>query len=262
MNVLQNLIELYNHLPSDSTYRDVVKGILLYLEETADASIYDLAEMTNSSRTTIWRMLKKLGYENYADFRRALKAAVSKYTYYNRIFPKKAVRSDEAFIAHVSQEMTCAASYLAKDFSAHPLTELAKRISGKKQVYFYFPYRSSAIHSFQQNLWIDGKNSEYQCLLPQMLSATRYLDDKSITLISTIEYAETLDMTRVFETVKQKGSRIWLTGNAESRYADYADRHVLMAKAPPAVWLIAFELFILALSERYRSRFIDKQHYS
>lgn len=71
VNVLQNLIELYNHLSWDSTYRDVVRGILMNLQEAADASIYELAELTNSSRTTIWRMLKLLGYDNYSAFRHA-----------------------------------------------------------------------------------------------------------------------------------------------------------------------------------------------
>ena len=46
VNVLQNLIELYNHLSWDSTYRDVVRGILMNLQEAADASIYELAELS------------------------------------------------------------------------------------------------------------------------------------------------------------------------------------------------------------------------
>ena len=147
---------------------------------------------------------------------------------------------------------------LSQSVTAEEIDELTDEIANASKVHFYLPFRTSFVYSFQQNLWIDGKNSEYQCLLPQMLSSTRYLDDRSIVLISTIEYAETLDMTRVFETIKEKGSTIWLSGNTESRYADYADRQLLVSKAPPAVWIIAFELFILALSERYRSKFIDK----
>ena len=38
MNVLQNLVELYNHLPQDSTYRNVCGGILSHMEEAAAAS--------------------------------------------------------------------------------------------------------------------------------------------------------------------------------------------------------------------------------
>ena len=67
MNVLQGLTELYNHLSFDSTYRNVCRGILENLEEAADGSIYDIAELTNSSRTTVWRMVQKLGYQNRSE---------------------------------------------------------------------------------------------------------------------------------------------------------------------------------------------------
>ena len=64
MNIFQNMIELYNHLSPGSTYRFALKGILMNLREVCDASIYELADLTSSSRTTIWRMLQMLGYEN------------------------------------------------------------------------------------------------------------------------------------------------------------------------------------------------------
>ena len=68
MNVLQSLTELYNHLSLDSTYRNVCKGILENLDEAANGTVYDIAELTNSSRTTVWRMVQKLGYKNFTDF--------------------------------------------------------------------------------------------------------------------------------------------------------------------------------------------------
>ena len=262
MNVLQSLTELYNSQDIDSVYRDLALKILGNLDQMRRVTIYDIADLTNSSRTTVWRLVQKLGYESFSDFRYALQSAASQYVYYNRMIEQRKTASCEALLNGLSRQLSDSNKLLSQLVTAEQIDELTDEIASSSKVHFYIPFRTSFIYSFQQNLWIDGKNSEYQCLLPQMIASTRYLDDRSITLISTIEYAETQDMTRVFEAVKQKGSRIWLTGNAESRYADYADRHVLMSKAPPAVWLIAFELFILALSERYRNRFIDKQHYS
>ena len=64
MNVLQNLMELYNQLPADSTYRVVAKGILENLSAAAEGTIYDVAELTDSSRTTVWRMVQKMGNFN------------------------------------------------------------------------------------------------------------------------------------------------------------------------------------------------------
>ena len=258
MNVLQSLTELYNSQDIDSVYRDLALKILGNLDQMRRVTIYDIADLTNSSRTTVWRLVQKLGYESFSDFRYALQSAASQYVYYNRMIEQRKTASGEALLKGLSRQLSDANTLLTQLVTAEEIDELTDEIAASSKVHFYIPFRTSFIYSFQQNLWIDGKNSEYQCLLPQMLSATRYLDDRSITLISTIEHAETQDMTRIFESVKETGSTIWLTGNAESRYADYADRLLLVSKAPAAVWLIAFELFILALSERYRSRFIDK----
>ena len=258
MNVLQNLTELYNSQDIDSVYRDLALKILGNLDQMRRVTIYDIADLTNSSRTTVWRLVQKLGYENFSDFRYALQSAASQYVYYNRMIEQRKTASGAALLNGLSRQLSDTNKLLSQSVTAEEIDELTDEIANASKVHFYLPFRTSFVYSFQQNLWIDGKNSEYQCLLPQMLSSTQYLDDRSIVLISTIEYAETLDMTRVFETIKEKGSTIWLSGNTESRYADYADRQLLVSKAPPAVWIIAFELFILALSERYRSKFIDK----
>ena len=258
MNVLQSLTELYNSQDIDSVYRELALKILGNLDQMRRVTIYDIADLTNSSRTTVWRLVQKLGYESFSDFRYALQSAASQYVYYNRMIEQRKTTSGAALLKGLSGQLSETNKLLSELITAEELDELTDEIADASKVHFYLPFRTSFVYSFQQNLWVDGKNSEYQCLLPQMLSATRYLDDRSITLISTIEYAETQDMTRVFETVKEKGSTIWLTGNADSRYADYADRQLLVSKAPPAVWIIAFELFILALSERYRGKFIDK----
>ena len=197
-------------------------------------------------------------FQIFSDFRYALQSAASQYVYYNRMIEQRKTASGAALLNGLSRQLSDTNKLLSQSVTAEEIDELTDEIANASKVHFYLPFRTSFVYSFQQNLWINGKNSEYQCLLPQMLSSTRYLDDRSIVLISTIEYAETLDMTRVFETIKEKGSTIWLSGNTESRYEDYADRQLLVSKAPPAVWIIAFELFILALSERYRSKFIDK----
>ena len=84
MNVLQNLVELYNHLPQDNTYRGIAGTILQHLPEMKEISVYDVAEMADASRTTVWRMVQMMGYENFTDFRYALQQAASKYSYYNR----------------------------------------------------------------------------------------------------------------------------------------------------------------------------------
>ena len=257
MNVLQSLTELYNSQDIDSIYKELSLKILGRLDQMRRVTIYDIADLTNSSRTTVWRLVQKLGYESFSDFRYALQSASSQYVYYNRMVEHRKANSGEKLLTDLNGQLKEANRLVSQLISADEIDELTEEISRASKIHFYLPFRTAFVYSFQQNLWIGGKDSEYRCLLPEMLAATRYLNEKSIVLLSSIEHAETQDMTKIFEAVKEKGSTIWLTGNTDSRYSDYADRLLLTAKAKPAAWLIAFEIFILALSERYRGKYID-----
>lgn len=253
MNVLQNLTAVYNSLPYDSTYREVAKGILENLSQMRDVTIYDIAEMTNSSRTTVWRMVQKMGYKNFSDFRYALQSAVSQYNYYNRMLPPSDCKSEEKILRAVEERVTEASSLLQKCCSPKLLQELVFSMKKVEKVHFYMPFRLAMVESIQQNLAMDGKDTAYYTLLPDILAATEELNENSIVVISTIEYAETLNMKSVFVKVRERGAKIWLAGNSHTQYRDYADRMLLDVEADAFSWLTTLEGFILALSEAYRA---------
>lgn len=257
MNILQALTELYNSQSMDSIFRELAHRILGNLDQMKRITIYDVAELTNSSRTTVWRLVQKLGYQSFSDFKYAIQSAASQYVYYNRIVEQPKNGSSAKLIEEMKRQMRDAASIYANNVTEEALEELTDALAEAAKVYFFLPFRSSAIYSFQQNLWADGKQTAYYCLIPDMLEAADCLDEHSIVLISTLEFTETIDMTQVFEKVKKKGSTIWLTGRISSRYVDYVDRRILSVDTKPASWILAFESFIFTLSERYRGKFID-----
>lgn len=258
MNILQNLLELYNHLSPDSTYRTVVKGILENLDQMQNVTIYDIAEITNSSRTTVWRMVQKMGYNNFSDFRHALQNAVSQYTYYNRMLPMQECRDPDRLMKQISMQLKDAAQVLEDHCSSELIVSLAEKIYEADKIRFYLPFQLSLVYSFQQNLAKTGKDTAYFGLLPDMLEDAKTLDENSIVFISTIEYAETLNMHSVFQAIDQSNAKIWLAGNASTQYYRFADTVLLDVNASPLSWLTAFEALILALSEYYRAQYIDE----
>ena len=246
MNVLQNLMELYNQLPQDSTYRVVIKGILENLEVAADAPIYDVAELTDSSRTTVWRMVQKMGYKNYSDFRYALKAAVSQYTYYNRILPP--------------QVGTDACKMIEKHLTSEAIERLAEEIYERKQIRFYLHSRSYAVYSFQQNLAMSGKDTAYFCLLPEMLEDAAALGKDSLVFINSIEFSETMDLSPLLRRIREAGGRIILANCGKSRYESLADEvlfgSVAFSEAMGVTANTVFETYMVMLSEIYRRRYL------
>ena len=231
--------------------------ILRNLDQMKRVTIYDVAELTNSSRTTVWRMLQKLGYPSFSDFKFALQSAASQYVYYNRMIDRRKNVSTAGLIGEMERQLATAGEIYKACVSEELVEELTELIFYASRVYFFMPFRTASIYSFQQNLWKSGKDTCYDCLVPDMLEAAEQLDDRSIVIMSTIEYTETIDLTEVFEKIKQTGSVIWLAGETSSRYAGYVDRQIMMLEAKPASWLLAFECLIITLSECYRGKYID-----
>ena len=258
MNVLQNLIELYDHLSIDSTYRSVVRKILLHLPEAAEATVYDLAELTESSRTTIWRMMQMLGYERFTDFHYALKQAVKHYSYYNRVIPSSRMHVEEDILQEIHTALKKALCSLESDLNADKLCRLARRVYEADGIYFFFPYRTPAITSFQQNLAMAGKETNVVCLLPDMLACAEAMGENCLVLCMTIEHAETMDMTGVFERLKEHRAYTVLFTGGESKYDEYVKEIVCGDPQNSSVLesITRFEAFMFALSEIFRKIYI------
>ncbi|MFV0466388.1 MAG: MurR/RpiR family transcriptional regulator [Lachnospiraceae bacterium] len=259
MNVLQNLEELSNSQSMESIYRDLAKKILQNLDKMKRVTIYDIAELTDSSRTTVWRLVQKLGYSSFSDFRHSLQSAALQYNYYNRLIPKH-INNSPQLLDHIKNELFSAAEQLAENVTDEMLNELVDEMIHSHAIRFYMPFRLALIYSLQINLAKCGKDTAYYCLLPDMLADAQTLDSNSIAVISTLEYAETLNMSSVFQELKKRGVKIWLSGASESQYEAYADRHLLDISASPSSWMFIFEGLVLAVSERLRGRFIDAKN--
>ena len=259
MNVLQNLTAFYNQLAPDSTYRNVCRGILEHLDEAAAGTIYDLAELTNSSRTTIWRMIQKLGYESFTDFHHELKRAVKNYTYYNRILPAEECIDINHVKKALLEQMRNAHEFMENNLEPDMVERLSEQLYEADKVRFYSPFQSSSIYSLQQNLAMSGVETAYYCLLPEILKDSQQLTEKSIVFINTIEHAETMDMRDMFWQIKQKGATILGIASEKSKYAGYIDQNIIEGKHRNVVeGVMIFDMFFYMLSEVYRMKYIDE----
>ncbi len=260
VDALHNLVEFYNHLPLDSTYRVVARGILENLDKMTDVTIYDVVELTASSRTTVWRMVQKMGYRSFTEFRYALQAAVGQYTYYNRPLPAEYTGSDRQIVSAFARQLRSSADAMERYFTQERLTALAELLNQARRVSFYLPFRFPSIASMQINLAMGGKQTSCCMLIPDMLADAASLDGNSLVWFSPVEVSATMDMEPVFRLVRERGAGILLTADEHSRYARYADE-LLFAEMnlPENTRLTGLEFGIYALSEVYRRRYIEKQ---
>lgn len=260
MDALHNLVEFYNHLPLDSTYRVVAKGILDNLAKMTDVTIYDVVELTASSRTTVWRMVQKMGYRSFTEFRYALQAAVGQYTYYNRALPAEYTKSDMEIVEAFARQLRSSADLMEQYFCPERLIALAELLNHAKRVSFYLPFRFPSVASMQANLAMGGKQTSCCLLIPDMLEDAATLDEGALVWFSPVEVSASMDMEPVFHMVHERGAGILLAADEHSRYVRYADE-LLFAdmNLPENPRLTGLEFGIYALSEVYRKRYIEKR---
>lgn len=257
MNILQNMTMFYNHLPPDSTYRNVCGGILSNLEEASRGTIYEIAEMTNSSRTTVWRMIQKMGYHSFSEFHHELKQAVEQYTYYNRALPEELSTSPEKAKDSLLWQLNNAYDQVKASMDTKGIEEVAQELHEADKVRFYAPFHSSSIYSLQQNLAMTGIETGYYCLVPEILQDSQTLSAKSIVFISTIDHVEAMDLSAVFENIQKKKAKIFGIESRNSKYKKYIDRELLVSDSTEAVKnMMVFELYFYLLSEIYRMKYI------
>ena len=260
MDALHTLVEFYNHLPLESTYRTVAGGILAHLDQLGEATIYDMAELTASSRTTIWRMVQKMGYDSYAEFRYALRAALGQYTYYNRPIPAERCTGDRETVAAFAQQLRDGAAVLEAWFTPERLQELAALLYQARRVCFYLPFRFPSVASLQINLAMTGRESSFQCLLPDMLADAATLDEHALVWLAPVEVASSMDMDPLFRLVQERGAGVILTADERSRYVTYADELLFAGMGlPENSRLTGLEFGLYAVSECFRRQYIEKR---
>ena len=258
MNVLQNLVVYLNQLPPDSTYRNVCVGILGHLEEAAKGTIYDLAELTNSSRTTIWRMVQKMGYTSFSDFHYELKQAVKKYSHYNRILPQENCTSVEAIRDAVTGQMEKARWVMENYVDTDLLERAAGDLYRADKVSFYVPFHSSAVFCLQQNLAVTGVETAYYSLFPEMLADSATLTEKSVVFVNMIDHAETMDFTEVFENAISRHSKLYGIQCGRTKYEEYLTCDLVSDDSPGVLkGMIIFDMYFYFLNEVYRMKYID-----
>lgn len=259
MNVLQNLIGLYVKLPMDSTYRNVIRSLLEQLPHMKDITVYEMADRTNASRTTLSRMVQKLGYKSVSDFQYALNSALDQYQFYNRLLPQPSAGGESQLLEDAIRGHQHAAELLRSNLTPERLYDLTMQLGHAGQVHFFLPFFMSSALSFMQNLSMAEKKTSYQHLIPDMQQAAEEFDENSILIIGTIEYAEALSMKSIFHTAREKGATIWLAAEATSRYRKYADDLLLPGTKDGYTYLQALDSMLLVLSENFRDHFLDQE---
>ncbi len=120
----------------------VIKFIIDNLDLVVNMTINELAQSTYSSRTTIIRICKKLGFKGYRDFKIELTRSIesSKYIIYNSIdysFPFKLYESDLQILNSIANVYKNAIDLINSELNLMELKKIADTLIKSNHVYLF-----------------------------------------------------------------------------------------------------------------------------
>ncbi len=255
VNIIFNMTNLYDMSPIGSTNYHILKKMLRNLPDYKDASIYEIAAMTDTSRTTVWRLVQALGYNSFSEFRYALSNAVSKYDLYNRTDFGAAEKDVNKTIRKITDRLQNSITRI-NEINITLLEEIVDLFHEADQVSFYWMDKNIYLDALKQNLAMSGKDTTFRMLLPEMIADAETLSENSVVLIYTMEHTEVLDMDPLFDILKEKKCKLIIKASEKSHYERYADILLDDVYNRNNMSLIDIYLVLGLLNEMYRGKYL------
>lgn len=259
MTILARLIQLFNITGEGNIYHEILDIMLGNLSSLPALTLEEIAELCNTSTTTINRLLKKVGCSSFRLFKHQIEDTLNGFDKYNRFFPYS-----EYSIANLKQ--------IYSDFFFDRIADLMDRIDtaqleaitdlihASKDVHLYCEFADSyAKQQFQIDLTYAGKKISSLQSPAQQMEDIHHLTAKSVVITTNQSVLPHYTAhQKVMKAVSETDASVIVIAStltpSSSRYADYA----LYFKGSDTLsdnYLIDMTLNLLDLA--YRSKYID-----
>ena len=163
MTLLEKLIYYHMHSPATDIYHGVVELILQNIRKACQATIYELADLCHVSTTTISRMCKYFGLENFQQFKSELSEVVDNYYFYLRYVNMRQeitanMSTEQALDLYLDHVINNINNLRKLDFTT--LDQIVAAMAQAQKIYFFiYPFPSNALIYLQANLIMAGKKT-------------------------------------------------------------------------------------------------------
>jgi len=258
MTGLETFISLYNELSAESIFKDVLKRILIHPNETSKMTIYDLADFCYTSPSTISRLVKRLGYKNYAIFQKELSDSISKYENHNRLIPVEQKTSNSDLSDIFLNTLVNMIDSVRENIPRETISNLVEMLHKSKSVAIYSHIGSLADTILQSDLFVSGIVCDIFHKEVDMLAHTATLtaDDFIIFIAPKRIFGD--DTEDSLKAIHQTKAKICLI--TDSQYytgKKYADFNLIFDGILYSIDMFLLQIILSLISLEYRKRFLD-----
>lgn len=261
MDSIFRLLYYSEQFPKNTAMNHTMLMLCHHLEEVPHLAIDEIAELCSTNPMMLSRIVRKLGYQNFSEFRLAARDTVSQSRYLNRNIPMDFVDQDspaESFL----QYMEYMISLLRSDEVTVRIEAVCDALHGAKKVHFYGPpYFSIYMVMLLHDLISDGKEVHPYTTKESILLDMSSISADSLVFVVPNDLAVDVAFTRkIMEDVEQKGGRLVLHTEAGNSLLGFTKGPNLTYPGDHTASASMVSSFVLnMLTMTYRNKYLDQK---
>lgn len=257
MDSIDRLVQYYNNGPED-IYHETTANILKHIHEVKDCTIYDLAELCYTSPSTISRLVKKLSFENFNDFRSQISYALKNYQRLNRNTRDLDLIEDADIVPLYFNFLSNNIRLLENDIDYEQIRAISDLLYAADRTYFY-AMSEMTVNNLQKALIVTNKTAFSFDTLFISENTLRQLKEGDLIFAMIPDLTELSPMRSILKDAKNKGaSVITICSGKNNEYARYSDLQLSFEGTKTSMDLYLFMILTNLIKYDFTHRYVDR----
>lgn len=257
MDSIEKLVEYYNKSNEQNVFHDVVEHILMNLHKIRKATIYDLAEMCYSSPSTISRLVKKLEFKDYADFRSKISYSLENYRYLNRNTRAINLQEEQDSVDLYFNSLQNTIEALRGMIEYEDIKQISDYFAKAEKIFFY-SYPSVNVEHIQKSLIVSGKKAYYYHTIPLQKESLERVEENTIIFAIIPDLLEMAPMRNILKKARERGAIvITICSGRKNDYAKCSDVQISFEGTKTSMDLYLFMILVNIIQYDYSNRYLD-----
>lgn len=258
MTGIEKLILVYNSAEQGSMTKNILSNMLRNLNKVREMNIYDMADACFVSPASVSRMIRKLGYKNYAYFQKDIMDCVHKHEHHNRIISMDRVKEDADISEVFFDTLERLLSGMRNTLDKERLGELAAALHESNKIRLYTFEVSFAESFLQYDLLMSGKDCAVYRYIHDMKEDVPGLTKDDLVIMVAPKQIEGVYADEIITEVKKNGAATCLVTDSKRFSAlKKADFQFAFEGEMRTIDAFLFQSFLCLLTMEYRRRYID-----
>lgn len=258
MTGLERLLSYYNTSPPDSMQSAIVRNILVHVREIGDLTIFDLADLCFTSAPSISRLVRKLGYKNYAYFQKDLQDSSRKYDIHNRLVSPESKSENMEMTEFFFGTLEELYESFKKELDYGQVRELTRMMHEAEKVAIY-SYSVCFTEVFlQSDLFMSGKICDLHHQEKDIMEHIKVLTGNDLVILISPAAVEGLRVEVIIREIRKTGAKIcMITDSKRMARNSTAEISFPLPGVKQAVDMFIMQMFLCVADMEYRKTYME-----